>query len=81
MVYIRPSMPVTAPSAVKPVGDSAHEPQEHSLAGDSIVNEYVAKPEADRRKQPDRRQQRKDALLETRSSRDRRKNNSISISI
>ena len=63
------------------MGDSAQASQEHSLASDTLVSEFVVQPETDRRKQQDRRQQRKDALLETRGSRDRRKNNSISISI
>jgi hypothetical protein len=83
MVYIRPSAPIVTPTVVKPVGQSAHTPNEHSLASDSIVNEYLVKPETERRKQPqDRRQQRKDAILETRAGRDRRKSKpSISISI
>ncbi len=83
MVYIRPSAPVVTPTVVKPVGDSSHAPEEHSLASDAIVNEYVVKPETERRKQTqDRRQQRKDSLLETRAGRDRRRSNpSISVSI
>lgn len=83
MVYIRPSAPVVTPTVVKPVGESSHAPEEHSLASDAIVNEYLTKPQVERRKQQeDRRQQRKDALLETRAGRDRRKTNpSISVSI
>ncbi len=82
MVYIRPSAPVIAPTAVKPVAESSHTPEEHSLAADTIVNEYLARPHVERRKQEDRRQQRKDSLLETRAGRDRRKSNpSISVSI
>ena len=83
MVYIRPSAPVSPPTAVKPVGESAYAPEEHSLASDVVVNEYLARPQVERRKQKDdRRQQRKDALLETRAGRDRRKSKpTISISI
>ncbi len=83
MVYIRPSVPVAMPTVVKPVGESAHTPGEHPLASDSIVNEYSARPQVERRQQKeDRRQQRKDSLLETRAGRDRRKSKpSISISI
>lgn len=83
MVYIRPSAPVVVPTVVKPVGESPNIPAEHPLAGDAIVNEYVTKPVVERRKQhEDRRQQRKDAMLETRAGRDRRKSKpSISVSI
>jgi len=83
MVYIRPSTPVVTPTAVKPVGESSHSSDEHSLASTTAVNEYVVTAETDRRKQrQDRRQQRKDALLETRAGRDRRKSySSISVSI
>lgn len=82
MVYIRPSAPVITPTAVKPVVESANTPNEHPLSADSVVNEYLARPLVERRKQPDRRQQRKDALLETRAGRDRRKSSpSISVSI
>ena len=82
MVYIRPSVPIIAPPVVKPVAEPANAPNEHSLSADTVVNEYLTKPVVERRKQQDRRQQRKDALLETRAGRDRRKNNpSISVSI
>lgn len=83
MVYIRPSAPVVTPTVVKPVGESFHAPEEHSLASDVVVNEYLARPQIERRQQrEDRRQQRKDAMLETRAGRDRRKTNpSISVSI
>jgi len=83
MVYIRPSAPVAMSTAIKPLRESAHAPDENPLAGDSITNEYLVKPVVERRKQQeDRRQQRKDALLETRAGRDRRKGNpSISVSI
>jgi len=83
MVYIRPSAPVVTPTAVKPVGEPSHTSAEHPLASDAIVNEHLARPQVERRKQQDdRRQQRKDALLETRAGRDRRKSNpSISVSI
>ena len=81
MVYIRPSAPVIASTAVKPVAESSHGSEEHSLAADTVVNEYLARPQVERRKQ-DRRQQRKDSLLETRAGRDRRKSSpSISVSI
>lgn len=83
MVYIRPGVPVVSPTAIKPVGESNHAPDDHSLANDVVVNEYVVKPETERRRQQeDRRQQRKDAMLETRAGRDRRKSKpSISVSI
>lgn len=83
MVYIRPSTPVITPTVVKPVGEPANMPNEHPLASDAIVNEHLARPQVERRKQQDdRRQQRKDAMLETRAGRDRRKSNpSISVSI
>ncbi len=83
MVYIRPSVPVVIPTAIKPVGESNRAPDQQSLASDVVVNEYVVKPETERRRQQeDRRQQRKDAMLETRAGRDRRKTNpSISVSI
>lgn len=83
MVYIRPSAPVVTPTVVKPVGESSHTSDEHPLASDAIVNEYVVKPETERRRQQnDRRQQRKDAMLETRAGRDRRKSKPfISVSI
>jgi hypothetical protein len=83
MVYIRPSAPVITTTPVKPVGEPSHAPEEHSLASDTVINEFVVKPESERRRQnQDRRQQRKDALLETRAGRDRRKGNpSISVSI
>jgi hypothetical protein len=63
------------------VGDSAHASKEHSLASDARVSELIVKPDIDRRKQQDRRQQRKDALLETRANRDRRRSNFICVSI
>jgi hypothetical protein len=83
MVYIRPSAPLVMSTAIKPVGELAHTPKEPAVAGDEVVNEYLARPQIERRKkQDDRRQQRKDALLETRAGRDRRKSNpSISVSI
>lgn len=83
MVYIRPSAPIVSPTAIKPVGDSAHAPDQHALASDTIVNEFIVSPETERRRQQqDRRQQRKDALLETRAGRDRRKSNpAISITV
>ena len=84
MVYIRPSVPVISPLiAVKPVGEAAHAHEEHTLAGDVVVSEYLVRPQFERRRQKeDRRQQRKNALLETRAGRDRRKSKpSISISI
>lgn len=80
MVYIRPSAPVVASTVVKPIGDSDHTPAQHAPAGDTGANQAIKLPEQERRKQ-DRRQQRKDALLETRAGSDRRRNNSISISI
>jgi response regulator RpfG family c-di-GMP phosphodiesterase len=83
MVYIRPSAPLIATTPVRSVTGLAHTPEEHSLENDVIVNEYLSKPQSERRKQQDdRRQQRKDALLETRAGRDRRKGKpSISVSI
>ena len=83
MVYIRPSVPVITSMPVKPVGESVHANEEHTLARDVVVNEYLGRPQVERRKQrEDRRQQRKDALLETRAGRDRRKSKpTISISI
>ncbi len=82
MVYIRPSVPVITTTPVRPVGESVPAEAEHSLAGDVVVNEYLARPHVERRKQQDRRQERKDALLETRAGRDRRKSKpTISISI
>lgn len=82
MVYIRPSAPVVTPTGVKPIGDPEHTPVIHELAdgASTSANQAIKLPEQERRKQ-DRRQQRKDALLETRTSSDRRRNNSISISI
>ena len=81
MVYIRPSAPVMPPAVIKPVAESSAYPEEHSLAADSVVHELVEKPLVERRRQ-DRRQERKDALLETRAGRDRRKGGpSISVSI
>jgi len=83
MVYIRPSAPVVTSTAIKPVAELAHTPKESALASDEIVNEYLARPPVERRKkQDDRRQERKDAMLETRAGRDRRKSKpSISVSI
>ena len=90
MVYIRPSMPVISPSTVKPMGDSTgqspgYQPQPQSqqpqAAPQEPASEYVVTSDTDRRKNPDRRAQRKDAMLETRTGKDRRKSNSISISI
>jgi len=82
MVYIRPSTPVVTPTAVKPTGDVPPVNREHPLAADAPVDEYVVTPQTDRRKQKDRREQRKDALFETRAKRDRRKSgSSISLSI
>lgn len=82
MVYIRPSAPVILSTAIKPAGSSSSSPEDHSLASDSVVNEYRAKPEQDRRQQDDRRQQKRDALLETRAGKDRRKNRpSINIKV
>jgi hypothetical protein len=48
-----------------------------------VVSEYLVRPHVERRRQKeDRRQQRKNALLETRAGRDRRKSKpTISISI
>jgi hypothetical protein len=83
MVYIRPSVPVITSTPVRPVGESVQAEAEHSLASDVVVNEYLARPQVERRRQrDDRRQERKDAMLETRAGRDRRKSKpSISISI
>jgi len=83
MVYIRPSAPVTTSTAVKPLSESSNIAHEHPLASDSVVNEYVVTPQTERRKPgSDRRQERKDSLLETRAGKDRRKSkSSISISI
>ncbi len=83
MVYIRPSVPVVTTPVVKPVGEPKRAADEHSLASDAVVNEYLTKPQVERRKQQDdRRQSRKDAMLETRAGRDRRKSKpSISVSI
>ncbi|MET0357376.1 MAG: hypothetical protein ABW044_11390 [Cellvibrio sp.] len=82
MVYIRPSAPVATPTAVKPTGEVPAVNREHPLAADAPVDEFVLTPQTDRRKQKDRRQQRKDALFETRAKRDRRKSSStISLSI
>lgn len=83
MVYIRPSVPVISSTPVRPVGESVQAQAEHSLASDVVVNEYLARPQVERRKQQDdRRQERKDAMLETRAGRDRRKSKpTISISI
>ncbi len=83
MVYIRPSVPVITSTPVRPVGESVQAEAEHSLASDVVVNEYLARPQVERRRQrDDRRQERKDAMLETRAGRDRRKSKpSISVSI
>ena len=83
MVYIRPSAPVVTPTAVKPLSESSNTTQEHPLASETVVNEYRAASQPERRKPgSDRRQQRKDSLLETRAGKDRRKNkSSINISI
>jgi hypothetical protein len=83
MVYIRPSASVVMSTAIKPVAELTPAHEEHSLASDVVVNEYLARPQLERRQQKeDRRQQRKDALLETRAGRDRRKSKpSISVSI
>lgn len=83
MVYIRPSASIVSPTAVKPIAEPMPAHQERSLASDVVLNEYLARPQVERRKQQsDRRQQRKDSLLETRAGRDRRKSKpTISISI
>ena len=89
MVYIRPSISVLSPAAVKPLADSGHAPDQHSLAKDDQGNEFLVPPQVerrrhqqDRRQARDRRQLRKNALLETRAGRDRRKNSlSINVSI
>jgi len=83
MVYIRPSAPVVTSTAIKPVGELNRAPEEHSLASDVVVNEHLARPQVERRKQQDdRRQQRKDSLLETRAGRDRRKTNpAVSVTV
>lgn len=80
MVYIRPSAPVLNPTAIKPVGDSAHTPDENSLASDVLVSEFIVTPETDRRRQ-DRRQGRANRLYETRSGKDRRKASAVSVTI
>jgi hypothetical protein len=83
MVYIRHIAPIVAPSVLRTVGEPVPVSAEHSVASDVVENEYLARPQVERRKQKDdRRQQRKDALLETRAGRDRRKSKpTISISI
>lgn len=82
MVYIRPSIPVAPSTPLKPVGEPLPA-QDQNHANNPIVNEYLVKPETERRRQQqDRRQQKRDALLETRAGRDRRKNKSvISVSV
>jgi hypothetical protein len=82
MVYIRPSVPVAPSTPLKPVGEPVPA-QDQGQANNPIVNEYIVKPETERRRQQqDRRQQKRDALLETRAGRDRRKNKSvISVSV
>ncbi len=80
MVYIRPSSPVITTSTLKPLTDSPE--KDLSSGGGVVANAYIAKPETERRKMQDRRQARKEALLETRTGKDRRKNHaSISIII
>ncbi|RYY76573.1 MAG: hypothetical protein EOO52_03455 [Gammaproteobacteria bacterium] len=82
MVYIRPSTPVVTPTSVKPAGEVPAINREHPLAADAPVDEFVLTPQTERRKQKDRREQRKDALFETRAKRDRRKSSSsISLTI
>lgn len=83
MVYIRPSVPVVAVAPIRPVGDATQADEEQSPERRVVVNEYLARPQVERRKQrDDRRQQRQNALLETRAGRDRRKSKpSISVSI
>jgi hypothetical protein len=82
MVYIRPSSPVLTPTTVKPTGEAPAINREHPLAADAPVDEFVLTPQTERRKQKDRREQRKDALFETRAKRDRRKSSSsINLSI
>ena len=83
MVYIRHIAPIVAPSVRRTVGEPVQVQAEQSLTGKEVVNEYPARPQVERRKQrDDRRQERKDALLETRAGRDRRKSKpTISISI
>ena len=83
MVYIRPSAPVMTTTVVKPVSESPHSPDEDSVTSDTTISELLVKPVVERRGQSqDRRQQRKDSMLETRAGRDRRKSTqSISVSI
>jgi hypothetical protein len=87
MIYIRPPIPVASGTAVKasgaslpvqeqPLAPDELVPGEPSVASSSAVNKYL-----ERRKHKDRRSESKDALLETRGSKGRRRSDKPSISI
>jgi hypothetical protein len=79
MIYIRPPVPVTPKSVVKPVSGSELV-QEQVTANLAEVSVVVSEAQ-DRRKQKDRRNESKDPLLETRVNRERRRSDKASISI
>ena len=74
MIYIRPPSRVATPAAIKSVG-SNEAIQEENLAVSKISADMPSldTPGEERRKQRDRRSAAKDALLETRANKDRRK--------
>lgn len=82
MFYIRPPSRIAIPAAVKPIG--THESvKEDDLAVSKASADapQLNIPVVERRKQRDRRNGSRDSLLETRSSKDRRKSGTPSISI
>jgi len=82
MFYIRPPSRIATPAAVKPIGthDSVKE-EDLAVSRASADAPQLNIPVVERRKQRDRRNESKDALLETRTRKDRRKSGTPSISI
>ena len=80
MVYIRPSSQLTTTQPVKPISGSQNAADQHQMANDPIVSEYIPGVHPERRKKQERRQAKKGALLETRAG-DRRKSDKPFISV
>ena len=82
MFYIRPPARIMPSTAVKPIGTNDDSVKEEELAVSKPEDApFIPTPANERRKRRDRRNASRDALLETRSRKDRRKSDIPSISI
>jgi len=84
MVYIRPPVRVSPTVTLKPIGSNEPVQEQHLEPAKPTEAPVIPQPNVERRKRHDRRDRGKkaaDPLLETRTSKDRRKSNKPTISI